>query len=571
MSRGVEWLRILRFAWGLVWGASPRLTLACAALSVLGVAAQLGLLFATGRLIDSALDAFPLVGAEPLEAFRRMGGWLAAFVAVMGSSLGISYLKDWADTALAEALRASVSEQVQTRVNSLSYQTMQSPRFRKLAFRAAQGRERPVALFSSSLSLFESLLSFVSLSVWLGGLAWWLPLLVVVAGLPLLAARVARSRRSYKLYDEVADDERFVNYYDRVLSMPQYGPEVRLFRLFGYFRQHFESQRASVSGRWIALCRRSAVVGLVASALSTLLSASLFVGIIFLAAAGGLTVGSLAMYLLTVRKAEAAAVAVGNVGVSIHSHSLFVLALYELLTSDFGEPDGKGSVGALFPESFDAIEVRNVVFSYPSSGRKALDGVSLSVRRGEVVGIAGANGCGKSTLVKVMCGLLRPDEGSVTYGNVDAHTLAPDEIGKHVTALFQDFRVYCVSASDNISFGDISRLYADDEAVRSVAQKVGLASLLDRLADGYATRMGDEFEGSEMFSRGEWQLMAFARVLFSKAEVVFLDEPASSLDPRARQVMLRCVEEMRAAGRTVFIVSHLAETLSVADRVVEMR
>ncbi len=512
-----------------------------------------------GRVVDVTLASVGSAGG--FDAMDILPS-LALFGLALFGSYSAGVVSDWCREELGERLRGHVSGLIHSQMARVSYQTMQSPQFQTQAFRAISGStQRPVNIFLSTLSLVESLLVFCSMSIWLMRVRWWLPFVVMLAGLPVFAVRVWSTREYYRLYHDQSVDERKMYYYNTVLTQPRYAPEVRLFGLADVFDRLFVAVRRRVSGARLSHERRSTVRQVFAMALSTLAIMAVFVIVIVLSVGGGLSVGSLAMYLMTIRRAETAATTVSRYSVSLHSQALYVRSLLEFLGLD----EERGAESVAFPADFRSIEVDNVSFAYPGSERQALRGVSFSIRRGEVVGIRGGNGSGKSTLVKLLCGLLRPSDGSVKIGGVEVSNIHRGEISNHVAVVFQDFRPYCTTARENIHFGDIKN-EADDIRIRQAAAEADIDGLISSLPNGYDTEVGDQFPGSEMFSRGEWQRLAQARVFYSHADIIIFDEAASALDQRARVTMQNNIARLRREGKTVIVVSHLTDTLSVVDR-----
>lgn len=545
-----------------VWQSSPVWAALSGVCMVLNAVLPLALLWSMGRMVDATLTS--MSSASEFSATNILPP-LLTFGAALFATYALSAITDWCTSELGERLRGHVANEVQKKMSRVSYQTMQSPQFQTDTFRAVTGSTRlPVNIYFSTLGAVESFLTFIAMGGWLTSVSWWLPLVVLLSGAPVMAVRLWDTREAYKLYRDLAADERREHYYNSVLTQPRYAPEVRLFGIADWFRGKFAAIHGVASGARIRQERRSAVSQVAASALSTVAVMAVFVVVIVMAAQGGLSVGSLAACLLAIRRAESAVSTLSKRSMSLHSQELYIRSLFEFLSLD-----DETSRRAEFPRHFESINVSGVSFSYPGSDRKALEGMTLSIRRGEVIGLRGGNGSGKSTLVKLMCGLLKPDEGSVNIDGVEVSSIAPSEVSRHITAVFQDFMVYCATASENIRFGNIE---SEKSAVKehSAAQSAGIDDLLSGLRNGYDTELGNHFTGSEMLSRGEWQRLAQARVFYSAAEIIILDEAASALDPGARQTLRDNIERLRREGKTLIIVSHLSETISMADRVIDL-
>ena len=203
-----------------------------------------------------------------------------------------------------------------------------------------------------------------------------------------------------------------------------------------------------------------------------------------------------------------------------------------------------------------AVSCERVSFSYPGSGRPALSGVSLDLRQGEYVGVVGPNGGGKSTLVRLLNGLLKPDSGRVLVSGRDPAT-EPFEVRKHLGVLFQNPENGLVApfVEDDVAFG-LENLGVPREEMRErVARAIRTVGL-----EGFERREPHTLSG------GEKQRVALAGLLAAEPEILVLDEPTSMLDSAGRMEVLEYLHALHSE-KTVLHVTHHLEELTGADRI----
>ena len=209
------------------------------------------------------------------------------------------------------------------------------------------------------------------------------------------------------------------------------------------------------------------------------------------------------------------------------------------------------------------FELRDVGYRY--AGRPpALDGINLSIWPGERVVLLGANGSGKSTLLRLLDGVVGPTQGAIRALGLDIAAVAAGEDGFHfhreVGLVFQDPDIQLFSATvlDDVAFGPLQLGLSRDEVRERCDEalaEMGIAHLADRAP----------FE----LSGGEKKRAAIASVLSLRPEVVLLDEPTASLDPRTKWVLVDLVQRLAAAGRTLVVATHELDIVPlIADRVV---
>ena len=213
------------------------------------------------------------------------------------------------------------------------------------------------------------------------------------------------------------------------------------------------------------------------------------------------------------------------------------------------------------------ITLRDVHFRYPGAGQDALDGVNLTVGKGERVAVVGVNGSGKTTLSKVLTGVYHASSGSVCFDEQNVAEIRREELYRDISLVQQDFVHYNFSLRENICVSDFSRR-EDEKRIREVAGIVGIQELVQGIG-GLDSQLGREFGGSEL-SGGEWQKVAIARGLFKDSTLIVLDEPASALDPLVEYEILTGFLNM-IQGKTSVIISHRVGICRHADKVVVMK
>ncbi|MDQ2702943.1 MAG: peptidase domain-containing ABC transporter [Pseudomonadota bacterium] len=223
-------------------------------------------------------------------------------------------------------------------------------------------------------------------------------------------------------------------------------------------------------------------------------------------------------------------------------------------------PEEAGAL-PLSPPSDTGIEVHDLSFRYADGEPFVVKDCTFSIMPGESVAIIGASGCGKTTLVKLLLGLIKPTDGNIAIGGQDLHKVGPRSIRAVVGAVMQDDQLFAGSIADNIAFFDPGYNQARIEAAAR------LAAIHDEIAAmpmGYHSLIGDM--GSSL-SGGQKQRVILARALYRKPKLVFLDEATSHLDVMKERLVN---EAVRGLKLTKVIIAHRPETIASADRVLVM-
>lgn len=211
------------------------------------------------------------------------------------------------------------------------------------------------------------------------------------------------------------------------------------------------------------------------------------------------------------------------------------------------------------------IEFHNVFFTYPGANSPVLKGFSAVISPDENTAIVGMNGCGKSTVIKLILGLYHADSGEITVGGIPLEQLSRKEKVSLFAAVFQDYPIYQTGIEDNISVSD-SRIPTDSERISGILSHTNLTEMIERLPNGLHTKIGRLYTDGIELSGGEGQKIAIARGLYSSSKFLILDEPTAALDPKTESQIYESFAEM-FKQRSCIIISHRLAVAKMADKI----
>lgn len=200
----------------------------------------------------------------------------------------------------------------------------------------------------------------------------------------------------------------------------------------------------------------------------------------------------------------------------------------------------------------NVIEFKNVYFKYENTDVYALEDVSVEIPLDENLAVVGENGSGKTTFIKLMLGLYKPEKGMITLNGKDIQEYETGAYLNLFSAVFQDYCIYPISLMENIVFQE----FLDMERLGTILDKLELMPVVKNLESGLDTVLNDNSQSNVIqLSGGQEQKVAIARALYKKAPVVIMDEPTASLDPLSEYKIYQNVFQM-ADGRHVIFISH---------------
>lgn len=228
-------------------------------------------------------------------------------------------------------------------------------------------------------------------------------------------------------------------------------------------------------------------------------------------------------------------------------------------------PARSGEGGKLRPDPADGceIQVRHVSFRYPGQEEYVLRDVSFTIRAGEHAAIVGRNGCGKTTMIKLLCRLYDPTEGEILCNGVDIRAYDVDAYRELLGVVFQDFKLFSFTLGQNVA----ARTEVDRSKAEACLIKAGLGDRLHRMEHGLDTWLQKDFDAQGVeISGGEAQKIALARALYKEAPLLILDEPTAALDPLAEAEIYEKFSEI-AGDKTAVFISHRLSSCRFCDRI----
>lgn len=217
------------------------------------------------------------------------------------------------------------------------------------------------------------------------------------------------------------------------------------------------------------------------------------------------------------------------------------------------------------PPPSGALRLDQVVVTPPGAERPAVNGVSLSLARGEVMAVVGPSASGKSSLARAMVGIWPVSAGSVRLDGAEVGQWPRETLGPYLGYMPQDVELFDGTVAENIArFGEI-----DSARVIEAARMAGIHEMVLHLPKGYDSPLGGA--GGVKLSGGQKQRVGLARALYGNPVLIVLDEPNSNLDEAGEAALVASVKALKAAGSTVVLVTHRPNVLGVVDKLLLLK
>lgn len=252
-------------------------------------------------------------------------------------------------------------------------------------------------------------------------------------------------------------------------------------------------------------------------------------------------------------------------GAAVFHTSLYLSDMQAFLDDAEARAPDRGELAVSAP--VEEIRLDEVTYQYPGKDKPAVDRVSLTLRRGEILAVVGVNGSGKSTLTRLITGIYLADKGRVTWNGSDLARIAEATVWSRTGLVPQIFAQWPLRVRENVTLGQ-PRTF-DDGEVWQALDAVGMREAVEDLPHGLDTLLAREVFGGAELSGGQWQRLACSRALYRRPSLLILDEPTSQMDPRGEHAIFEEIKAI-AGDRITIVVTHRLENTKVADHIVVM-
>ena len=558
----------IKRAFEFVLQAGPKWIIGSATAMALRGVLPLAALYLMKLIVDAVSEA--VGSADPRTAFERilvlvlLAGGVAIFQASLGAVSGL----------LQEGLSLTVSDRMYDLLHAKSIAVdldyYENPQYFDTLHRAQrEGPFRPTQIVNTLMLLGQSGVSLVAVAGLLFTFHWAVSLVLIMAAVPGIFVRMKFSRIMFDWQREKTPHERKALYFNWILTGNAHAKEVRLFGIGEEISRRFGRVRRKLRREKLAISRKRVFADLLVQAFGSVVVFATFGAILYRTVLGAITLGDMVMFYQAFQRGLGYLKGLLGGLADLYENNLFLSYLYEFL--DFESRVKEPADPAPIPcGAVRGVRFHRVWFRYPGTEPMVLKDVSFSVEPGEVVALVGENGSGKTTIAKILCRLYDPTSGRVTLEDISLDRFSKSALRREISAVFQDFPKYELTAEDNIRFGNIDLPATDNSSVENAAAGSGADRFISRLPRKYQTVLGKLFQGGVELSVGQWQMVAIARGFLRDARLIVLDEPASSLDPNAEFRIFSRFKNM-LGKKSAVLISHRFSTVRMADRILVLK
>ncbi|MFD7288435.1 ATP-binding cassette domain-containing protein [Streptomyces sp. NPDC059863] len=548
-------LRSLKMAWQVDRGATVGL-LACQVGA--GVLAALGLLAVTGTI--TAL----ISSGDITERLREAAPQLAVIAAATGLRALLGIAVTWLTGRLRPVLaRAAELTMVEAALGA-ELAANNKPGYNDFYDIADRGAQVTPDLVDEAQDVLAATATLAAGATVLAVLHPVLLPLLLLACLPQAAAYVRAARVVYLAALETSGRRRMLHKLRWHMAYVESSEEMRACLAGPFLISRYRRLAASVNAAERRAADTGVWMGLAGAVAGGMASTAVWAALLWLLSSGRMDLAAGGGAVFALQTASGSVRGIINGGARLVRTGWYVQDWQNFLDNAHGQAMAASRGTKTLTGAPERFEVRDVSYRYDGAPKDSLSGVSLQVRRGEIVALVGENGSGKSTLSRLICGLLLPTSGEVAWDHTATAQLEPWEAWKHVALAPQKYTYLPLTLRDNITFGQGD---TGDAVVLAACAASGAADMLPSLRSGLDTLLTSEWYGGQQLSGGQWQRVVLTRAFHRKASLLVMDEPTAALDARAEHHVFTGLRDL-AKDRAILLITHRLTNVAVADRIV---
>jgi len=515
------------------------------------VLAPLSIYF-TQRIIDTVLGI-----VTNGNNWSELVLWVALLISAMFfSSVGGGFLNGILYISIRRKLNIGMTPDIVEKFKRLDYACFEDKEVQDTLQRmSSDPQDKIFRLFLTILGVLECIIGVIGAALIFSQAGWWFIVGFAVLLVPMVWLNFKAAHMMNTMFNEQSTDERKMHYLGDLLSNKSSLFELKIFRATDYIAKKWRGIAHTVMDTRVKTTLHAQKYNLISTILFKCWSFFIILSLVMTVVSGNITIGIFIALIASTGAVLDNADMLSHTVQNLRRRYLLVEHYYKFLSL----PEIQDN-GVALTDTPAHIVFENVVFTYPKTDVTILNGVSFEVKQGERVALVGENGVGKSTIIKLLCRLYRPDSGRILINGMDIQMLDAAALRRVFSVVFQDFCKYTLTLRENIAFGDLTKLN-DDNALHD-ALKMGLA---DDIAD-LNTSLGRLEETGVDISGGQWQRIAVARACLPDSAFVILDEPTASLDPVAESKMYHSFAEV-LRNRGCIMISHRLASARMADKI----
>lgn len=452
--------------------------------------------------------------------------------------------------------------QISRTMMEVPYQKIESSSFLDLKAKAEQflygGGNGFATVLEAAFNILGEIITLITIASIISQLNTVLVFFLIILVLINTISNYYTQKKNIGIRMKQAEQERRSLYYSNISQDYRYGKEIRGYNLKKWILKKYSDQLDVMQKFYYNISFNNMKNGFIVTLTATIQQMFSYMFVAYKAFNGEITVGQFSMFISSITTFASTLKNIASNLISMQQYSIYYDAYKEYMNN---EKDN--NTKAVTIEEVNYIEFKSVSFKYPNQNEYVLKNVSVKIKAREKIMIVGENGSGKSTFIKLLLRIYKPQLGKIFINGIDINTVDFESYSKLFATVFQDFALFSFKISENIALSDD----IDSGMITKIFNNVNLTNKVNSLPYKEDTFIYRDFDDEGYIpSGGEKQKIAMSRAVYRTAPIVIMDEPTAALDPVAEHNLYKLFDEM-FFGKTCIYISHRLSSVKLCNRV----
>lgn len=511
------------------------------------------------HIVDTLTEIF--TGQGNREELLKTGIFLLTVSFLLSMSMQVlnSIMQRFKDI-WSQKITLKITENLYRKLEKMPYETFENPEMLNM-FQLAESQIHytPIQILDNISRIVQHSIAFTGMCVILISHSWLGLIPAVILAFPGFLIENLFSKKMYSMEKRQTPFMRIQGYFKYLLFSREFAMELSFF----HFRKSITTRMMAIGKLLFRQNKRVIKSQVIWQNIIEMVGALAYCGYQILLLLGlsarKYTLGDFTMYTSAFQSIQRDVAGMLFNLSHIYKHTLFISNYYNFL--DMPEADTEKGINGSFNKE---VCFHNVSFSYPGTDRYVIKNLTLTIKKGDKIGLVGENGSGKSTFVKLLLGYYDNYNGEITIDGTNLREFNKKSLWQIFGVVFQDYQGYYLSARENIAMKVPGE--RDMPAIAKAARLSGSHDYITSLPRGYNNTLGRIFDEGRELSRGQWQKIAIARCFLRNSSFFIMDEPAASLDPNSEKQIYENFH-MHSEGKTSILISHRLSNVNKLHRI----
>ncbi len=431
-----------------------------------------------------------------------------------------------------------------------------------------ESSDRMMALLSKFMELLQGVTSFIGMS---GILISFNPLLYIIVFFSVIPMGIYSQKyfsKLFQLYDKRTEKIRFRNELKSLICRSDVFKEIKIFKNLQYIKNRINEINDDIIDEDRHEKKKLNIQGIFSTMIELILTYTLKGAVIILGVISKYSIGTINMNMESATSIQSTTANIVMIAISIYEDSLYLTSFSKLLQykKQALSKIERNKKTSIYEFEIETIELVDVWFKYFGNAEYVIKNLSHKFTINKSYAIVGYNGEGKTTLIKIIMGLYKPQKGSILINgrNIDEYDM--DTYYRKISAIFQDFVKYPLTVKENIAMGNIN-IMNNEEEVLSAAKQSCADVFIEQLPNKLEEKLIRGWANSTDLSIGQWQRIAIARAYVREATIIIFDEPSAALDAKTESKILNQVA-LAKEGKIGIIITHRFLNIKKVDEII---